>query len=172
MIPVTLRAEGPGDVAAITKVHWTAFGKAGEAELVRELRATGDVDPALSRVSVLGDAIVGHVLFPAITIGPGASRVPALALAPVAVMPAYQRQGIGSLLIQDWLAVCRSLGYRIVIVLGNPAYYTRFVSTGLKILGSTARFPHLQKNSWFSRSSTGLLTGPGVLSDILQLSIR
>jgi putative acetyltransferase len=49
-----------------------------------------------------------------------------LALAPMAVLPAFQKQGIGSALVRNGLELCRELGHRIVIVLGHPNFYPRF----------------------------------------------
>jgi putative acetyltransferase len=52
--------------------------------------------------------------------------VPAVALAPMAVLPAYQRQGVGSQLIRAGLDLVRGLGEQIIVVVGHPAYYPRF----------------------------------------------
>jgi putative acetyltransferase len=49
-----------------------------------------------------------------------------MGLAPMAVLPARQRQGIGSALVRDGLGRCRELGYEAVVVLGHPGYYPRF----------------------------------------------
>ena len=68
-------------------------------------------------------AMLGHIAFSPVTIG---GQHPALALAPVAVAPDCQRQGIGSSLIRWSLEQCRQLGHGAVIVLGGPAYYSRF----------------------------------------------
>jgi putative acetyltransferase len=57
----------------------------------------------------------------------GESRsMPVVALAPVAVLPAWQRRGIGGLLIRDGLERLHDDGERIVIVVGHPKYYPRF----------------------------------------------
>ena len=49
-----------------------------------------------------------------------------LGLAPMAVAPEYQQQGIGSALVRSGLEHCRAAGYKAVIVLGHPRYYPRF----------------------------------------------
>jgi putative acetyltransferase len=141
MDPVSVRAEEAADVPAIHAVNRAAFGRDDEALLIRALRDAGDFDPVLSRVAVLEDAVVGHVLFPDIAVVNREDIIPALALAPVAVLPAFQRQGIGSLLIRDGLATCRDMGHRIVIVLGNAAYYSRFGFCPAGRSGISAPFP-------------------------------
>jgi len=141
MNPVIVRAEEPGDISGIGNVARAAFGRDDEVLLIRALRDAGNFNPVLSRVVVLDGAVVGHVLFPDIAIVNGAEMIPALALAPVAVHPAFQRRGIGSLLIRDGLAICRALGHRLVIVLGHPAYYSRFGFCPAGRSGISAPFP-------------------------------
>ena len=50
----------------------------------------------------------------------------ALGLAPVAVHPSFQKQGIGSALIREGLDRAKKDRWRCVFVLGDPAYYGRF----------------------------------------------
>jgi putative acetyltransferase len=50
------------------------------------------------------------------------STIEAIGLAPMAVLPAYQRQGVGSQLVQTGLATCGKMGYGIVVVLGHPHF--------------------------------------------------
>ena len=96
-----------------------AFPTPAEAELIERLRAGGDAE--ISLVGVEGDAICGHVMFSRMTAG-----LRALGLGPVAVLPARQRSGVGSLLIRRGVATARAGGWEIVFVLGNPDYYRRF----------------------------------------------
>ena len=110
--------------AAIRAVHEAAFGGCGEADLVDRLRQTEHA--LISLVAVLEGRIVGHILFSRMWIHNSAAPVPAVALAPVAVLPQHQRKGIGGLLIQHGLGWLRSLGERIVIVVGHHDYYPRF----------------------------------------------
>ncbi len=119
-----IRHECPADLAAIGEVHRHAFERDGEARLVDRLRAAGLV--VLSLVAEHQDAVVGHVLFTRLPIHTDDGVIDALALAPLAVIPAQQRRGIGSMLVRDGLAECRTAGESIVIVLGQPAYYSRF----------------------------------------------
>ncbi len=70
--------------------------------------------------------VIGHILFSDVPIITGARAVPAPALAPMAVLPELQRQGIGSALAQKGLEACRQRGHRIVVVLGHAHFYPRF----------------------------------------------
>lgn len=121
-----IRAELPSDVASIHRVHELAFGRPGEARLVDALRGTEWWIPELSLVAEEDGAVIGHVLFSGVTVREGERAAPALALAPVAVVPARQNAGIGSRLLRAGLERARELGHGVVILLGHPAYYPRF----------------------------------------------
>lgn len=123
-MPTTLRAEGRGDEEAVGVVHRRAFGRDDEARLVDALRAGGH--GRVSLVAVEHDAVVGHVLLSAVAIAAAGGAVAGLALAPLAVLPERQRRGIGSALVREALGVARAEGHRVVLVLGDPAFYARF----------------------------------------------
>jgi putative acetyltransferase len=136
-----IRAEQPEDIEAIRQVNTAAFGRSGEADLVDRLRG---VASTLSLVAVQSSSpggvkesgqVVGHIFFSPVTIraernSTGSEReredVPVLGLAPVAVLPDHQRQGIGSRLIQQGLKECAQAGCKAIVVLGSPDYYPRF----------------------------------------------
>ena len=118
-----LRPERPADVPGIRAVHVAAFGTPAEAGLVDALRASVAWIPSLSVVAVAGDQVVAHVLLSGIVLATADGAVPALALGPVGVRPALQKQGYGSAVIRDALA---RRDDRLVIVLGDPDYYRRF----------------------------------------------
>jgi putative acetyltransferase len=117
---MTIRSETPADYPAIHAVNRLAFAQTDEADLVDRLRAEGAV--LLSLVADQDSAILGHALFTRMHV----ADTPAVALAPVAVEPAHQRQGIGAALIRRGLDVLRDAGERLVIVVGHPSYYPRF----------------------------------------------
>ncbi|MER7844994.1 N-acetyltransferase [Kitasatospora sp. NPDC096077] len=119
----TTRAETGADIPAVRDINLAAFDTAGEADLVDALRA----DPAwIEGLSLLSadehGTVVGHALLTRCHIG----DVPALCLAPCAVLPEYQRTGAGSAAIRAALAAATDLGERYVVVLGHPDYYPRF----------------------------------------------
>ena len=131
MIRVRIEDAGSAsEAAAIRAVNTAAFGGPYEAELVDKLR--GDEHALISLVAVVTDAaeaadvIAGHILFSRMWVKTPAGLVSAVALAPVAVLPEYQRRGIGGLLIRHGLQLLRDRGEKIVIVAGHPAYYPRF----------------------------------------------
>ena len=119
-----IRPERPGDAPGIRAVLEAAFGGVAEADLVDALRAGGDIILAL--VAEHHGSIAGYVAFPRLDLDLGERTVPAAGLAPVGVMPAAQRQGTGVALIRDGLARLKDRGDRLVFVLGDPAYYSRF----------------------------------------------
>ncbi|HQV00203.1 MAG TPA: N-acetyltransferase, partial [Bacteroidia bacterium] len=105
-----------------------AFGQANEAMLVDALRRNSNVFiPELSIVALYKDAIVGHILFTKVWITDHqGNKYQSLSLAPMAVLPAYQNQGIGGQLINKGLSVAAALGHKSVIVLGHEHYYPKF----------------------------------------------
>jgi putative acetyltransferase len=109
---------------AIRRVHQLAFGREDEADLVERLNEEGVV--LLSTIAIVNGKIVGHILFSRMWIDMMEGSIDAVALAPLAVVPEFQWQGIGSRLIGHGLDELRRSGERIVIVLGHPSYYPRF----------------------------------------------
>jgi len=123
---VRIRIENTESVderASIRAVNTAAFGGSDEADLVDKLR--GGEHALISFVAELEGSIVGHVMFSRMWIDTSQGLVPAVALAPMAVLPEHQRKGIGGLLIQHGLELLRNRGERIVIVVGHPNYYPR-----------------------------------------------
>jgi putative acetyltransferase len=120
-----VRNERPEDIAAIHDIHKQAFNSLAEADLVDMLRANGKASISLVAVDD-DDRILGHILFSPVTIEPAQRAISALGLAPMAVLPEFQRQGIGSLLVSRGLEECRKAGHDCVVVLGHPRYYPRF----------------------------------------------
>jgi len=121
---LTIRPETSEDVAAIRHVNEEAFGGTGEADLVEKLRSRQAF--TISLVATWKDKVVGHILFSPVTVESECSSFEAIALAPMAVLAAYQRKGIGSQMVRAGLEECRRLGHEIVVVLGHPDYYPRF----------------------------------------------
>jgi predicted N-acetyltransferase YhbS len=115
-----IRPERAEDADGIGAVHRAAFPTDEEARLVDRLRAAGR-----ARASLVAEAegrVVGHVVFSPVRVGPREG----LGLAPMAVLPALQRRGVGSALVREGLAACRRECAPFVVVLGHPGYYPRF----------------------------------------------
>lgn len=120
----TVRHQQESDIKDIREVNGYAFDQLDEADLVDALRASGKAVVELVAEEEDDDSIVGHVMFTPMSID--GSELKVAGLAPMAVLPEYQGQGIGSLLISEGLDECRLLGYDAVVVLGHPDYYPRF----------------------------------------------
>ncbi len=123
VIQVSIRFEQPRDGAEVHTVNEQAFGRPQEAQLVDALRALPD---SLSLVATAGDRVIGHILFTPVTLEPPRAGLHVAGLAPMAVQPGFQRQGIGSQLVRGGLEACRRQGYTAVVVVGHPKYYPRF----------------------------------------------
>jgi putative acetyltransferase len=121
-----IRPEKPEDLPAIDEVNAAAFGRPDEAKIVAALRETAGFDPSLSLVAMAGGKAVGHLLLTPVPIVGEAEFGGVVALAPMAVLPARQKRGIGSGLVRAGLEAARARGHRAVVVLGHPAYYPRF----------------------------------------------
>lgn len=136
-----LASETEEDIAKIREVVTTAFGRTSEAELIETIRKSPNFIPELSLVASENGEVLGHILFSPIIIESQVKNVPALSLAPLAVKPIRQRQGIGSQLVQFGLRQCRELEHSIIIVLGAPGYYKRFGFQTASSFGVDAPFP-------------------------------
>jgi putative acetyltransferase len=120
----SVRRARADDDRGIFEVNRLAFGREDEAQLVEGLRADGDM--VIELVAESDGVIIGHVALSRMFVEDGSRRVPALALAPVAVFPDWQRRGVGAALIRESLRVALETGERAAIVLGHAEYYPRF----------------------------------------------
>ena len=124
---IVVRCENGEDAqerSVIRSINEAAFGGPEEADLVDKLRTVRDA--LISLVAELEKRIVGHILFSRMWIETPSGLVPAVALAPMAVLPECQRRGIGGQLIRHGLDLLRARDEKIVIVIGHPDYYPRF----------------------------------------------
>lgn len=122
--PITIRSERPEDKDAVYAVNRAAFGREDEARLVDTMRQAGDL--SLSLVALVAGRIVGHVAFSPVTIEHNPKGHMIWGLAPIAVLPDHQRQGVGKALIQEGLTQCRAIGTDAIVLLGHTSYYPRF----------------------------------------------
>jgi putative acetyltransferase len=130
---------GTEEWLVVHSINEEAFGRPGEANLVDSLRREGVI--LASVVAELEKRIVGHILFSRMSIETRGSSIPAVALAPMAVLPKHQRQGIGGRLIRHGLDLLRQRGEHIAIVLGHPDYYPRFGFSSGKARSLESPFP-------------------------------
>jgi putative acetyltransferase len=122
---MNIRCETLTDYPAIAKVNILAFEQENESKLVEEIRCSERYISELSLVAEIEEAIVGHIIFSYIDLI-GKETFQVLSLAPLAVLPQFQRQGIGSALVQAGLEKADAIKEAMVLVLGHPQFYTRF----------------------------------------------
>jgi predicted N-acetyltransferase YhbS len=123
---LTIRPEIISDYEAIADVNVQAFdNRAAEALIVTLLRNRSQFDPELSLVAEAEGRIVGHVCFSPYSIQVLGESVSVVNLAPIAVHPAYQKQGIGGRLIRAGHEIARAKGYKFSFLVGHPTYYPR-----------------------------------------------
>ncbi|MDR0254002.1 MAG: N-acetyltransferase [Brucellaceae bacterium] len=119
-----IRPVSEQDRSKIDGVIAAAFDGTDEVALVRRLVSDNDV--VLELVAEAEGEIIGHILFSRLWIEQAGSRIAAVALAPLAVFPAYQRDGVGKTLIAEAHRLLVQQGETLSVVLGDPAYYSRF----------------------------------------------
>ena len=122
-----IRQEKPEDYEEVYELVREAFASAehadgNEQDLVEALRKGDAFIPELSLVAEEGGQLAGHILFTRARVG----EVEVLALAPLSVRPAFQRQGVGTALIEEGHRIARKMGYAYSFVLGSENYYPRF----------------------------------------------
>jgi putative acetyltransferase len=136
---LTMRPERPQDVSSIRAVNESAFGRSAEADSIEALRRRGQL--TLSLVAIQDDSVVGHISFSPVTLETAHAASSGLGLAPLSVLPNYQWLGIGTRLAQAGIAECRKLDCEFVVVLGDPHYYSRFISPGSSSRVKIRRMP-------------------------------
>ena len=117
---IKIRKELSADAAAIRDLNRIAFEQDQEANIIDALRSNGAA--WLSLVATLNDRVVGHIMYSPLPVG----RVTGAGLGPMAVLPEYQRQGIGSKLIEAGNRQLKEGRCPFIVVLGHAAYYPRF----------------------------------------------
>ncbi len=119
-----IRNETPADHAQVDALNREAFGGPYEAGLIARLRHDGLV--ALSLVAIVDDEVIGHLLLSWLPTTMDGRAVDAAALAPMAVAPRYQTQGVGSKLVHASIDAAHAIDIEAIIVLGHPDFYPRF----------------------------------------------
>ncbi len=170
---IAIQPEREEDYTAIHEINVLAFGRENEARLVKKIREAPDFIPELSLVAIKNGRVVGHILFSRVTIQSKTGSFLALALAPMAVHPEFQNQGIGTELVRQGLERCRNQGHKIVVVVGHPQYYPRFGFSAARAKGLEAQFPVpdevfmvLEIVPGALRGSTGMVAYPPEFLDV------
>ena len=138
---IRIRKALDSDLAEVLFVERAAFDYDKEAELVRELLDDSSAKPMLSLLAFDDDLAVGHILFTAAQLTQTEDTVTIALLAPLAVVPDMQKQGIGGKLIKKGLHLLSESGVELVFVLGYPEYYCRYGFQPAGKLGFEATYP-------------------------------
>jgi predicted N-acetyltransferase YhbS len=123
---IKIRKETKNDYITISELNKKAFNGTIESNLVEKLRNKSEFISELSLVAEINALIVGYILFYPVKIINNEKEHKTLALAPICVLPGYQKKGIGSKLICEGLIKAIESGFESVVVLGHPKYYPKF----------------------------------------------
>lgn len=160
---MNIRSAAESDLQDVLTIESRAFGYDKEAELVAELLKDPTAEPLLSLLAFDADKPVGHILFTKVGLvdGDAPVSVSASILAPLAVIPEYQSQGVGGKLIQEGLKILAESGVELVFVLGHPDYYPRhgFAPAGVHSLEAPYPIPAEYAGAWMARELKSGLIG-------------
>ena len=161
------------DLDSVLSIERAAFGSEEEANLVSDLIEDPSAKPFVSLIAFQADRAIGHILFTKAYLKPAAPLSISI-LAPLAVMPDSQKQGVGSQLIEYGLQVMLDSAVDLVFVLGYPEYYSRFGFKPAGNLGFDAPYPIALKNAdaWMVKALTpgviGAFSGQVICADKLN----
>lgn len=146
----------------LLEIHKQAFGKDKGpviAKLVDDLFADETAQPMLSLVACENNTHLGHIVFTKATLSD--TPIPIQILAPLAVIPAYQKRGIGEALINEGLRLLRQAGTELVFVLGHPDYYPRcgFLPAGERGFAAPYPIPEEHAAAWMVQQLNGNALG-------------
>lgn len=133
---ITIRAEQHGDIKAINKILKATYPTSMQVKLVNALRNNKHI--SISLVAIIDSQVVGYVAFSQVEINlsPGNG----VCMDPLAVLPAFQHQGIGSSLIREGVKACSRSGFGFVVAMGKPKYYKQFGFMRADAYGLTNRY--------------------------------
>lgn len=154
MMQIAVRERTPSDDQQIGTTITQAFRGPNEEILVRALRDQGDI--VAEYIALSKDLVIGHVAYSKLSAQSDTRNISAVALAPLAVSPEYQSQGVGSQLVEHSLQELKTIGVDLAIVLGHPKYYPRFGFSALQAKQISAPYK--------GASFMALTLTPGILS--------
>jgi putative acetyltransferase len=135
-----IRETTDADLNDILTIERAAFQRDSEVNLTQDLLSDLSAKPLLSLIATVEDQPVGHILFTRAYII-NAPQIAVSFLAPLAVVPKFQRQGIGGALIKQGLALQTKSGIDLVFVIGHPTYYPKYGFMPASQLGFEATYP-------------------------------
>jgi predicted N-acetyltransferase YhbS len=128
---VTLRNESPADYKTVENLTREAFWNmymsgCDEHFVLHNLRSSPDYIKELDFVAELDGKIIGNIVYAKASIQDDATKCDIIGFGPISVLPEYQNKGIGSQLITHTVKLAKDNGYKAIVILGDPAYYSRF----------------------------------------------
>ena len=169
-----IRETEDADLSDILFVEREAFNSNKEVELTRDMLADPSAKPLLSLMAFIEGHPVGHILFTAARLLNASRRVAVSFLAPLAVIPKFQRRGIGGSLVKKGLELLSKSGVDLVFVVGHPEYYPRHGFTPAGKLGFETPYPipEKQANAWMVQALRpdviGFVSGKVICCDALN----
>ena len=144
-----IRETNDADLKDILFVEHEAFNSDKEADLTKDMLADPSAKPIISLLAYIGEQAAGHILFTKASLLNN-SKVEVSCLAPLAVIPRFQRQGIGGSLIKNGLELLSKSGVDLVFVVGHPEYYPRhgFAPAGKLGFEPPYPIPEEHANAW------------------------
>ncbi len=142
-----IRETTDADLKDILFVEREAFNSEKEANLTRDMLADPTAKPLISLLAYVENQPAGHILFTKGHLSNAPNQVAVSILAPLAVVPKFQKQGIGGSLIKKGIESLSKFDVDFVFVLGHPQYYPRFGFMTAGKLGFKAPFPIPEKDA-------------------------
>ncbi|MBP1908849.1 GNAT family N-acetyltransferase [Methanolobus bombayensis] len=172
---IQIRKAKDSDFNDIMEIEKEAFGSEEEANLVSQLLEDKSAEPLISLLAFKKEEAVGHILFTKATIDGNITSPLVYILAPMAVKPKHQRQGIGGMLINEGLNKLKTIGAEMVFVLGHESYYPRYgfkKDAGSMGFAATYPIPDEHAGAWMiyplSTGATDGFKGRVVCADALN----
>ena len=149
-----IRETKDADLNDILFVEREAFNRSKEADFTRDLLADPTAKPLLSLMAFIDDQPVGHILFTKAHLLNAPCEVEVSFLAPLAVIPKFQRQGVGGALVKKGLELLSLSGVELVFVVGHPEYYPRygFAPAGKLGFETPYPFPEEHADAWMVKA--------------------
>ena len=170
---MNIRETTPDDLNDILYVEGEAFQRDSEVNLTRDMLSDPSAKPRLSLLAFIKDQPVGHILFTRGYVEEN-SQIKVSFLAPLAVIPKYQIQGIGGALIKEGIKRLSKMGVALVFVVGHPEYYPRFGFISALNLGflPTYPLPVEVSDAWMvlalNSNIIGKISGKVICCDVLN----
>ena len=147
------------DTNEVLNIIRQAFGNEKEPQLVSDMLSDPSAEPKLSLLASINEQCVGHILFTAVRLIGAQTSLKASILAPLAIRPDFQGQGIGGALVKEGLRLLKGDGVDLVFVLGHIDYYPRFGFQTAGRLGFEAPFLQDLRQGRFVERQTECLVG-------------